>query len=361
MNRELWRGRRVFITGHTGFKGSWLTLWLKFAGATITGFSREPPTRPSLFEDAAIGEGIESIIGDVRDLGAVCAAVAAAHPDVIIHMAAQSLVRPSYEDPTGTYSTNVMGTVNLLEAVRGTGGVRVVVIVTSDKCYDDRAWVGPYREQDPMGGSDPYSSSKACAELVTAAYRSAFFSRPGAPRVVSVRAGNVIGGGDWAKDRLVPDLVRAFAQGQRAMIRHPEAMRPWQFVLDPLNGYLQIAEAAFEQEGLPDVWNFGPAAEDVRPVQWVADQMVANWGGRAGWMKGADDEQRHEAPTLTLDSSRARSLLGWRPVIDLSTALAWTAEWYRTWLGDRRLARQLTASQIEHFDELCTASSQRAH
>jgi CDP-glucose 4,6-dehydratase len=348
VNREFWRGRRVLITGHTGFKGSWLTLWLKLAGATITGFSLEPPTRPSLFEDAAVGEGIDSITGDVRDLAAVRAAVSAARPEVVIHMAAQSLVRPSYEDPVGTYATNVMGTVHLLESIREVDSVRVVVIVTSDKCYDNREWVWPYREEDPMGGRDPYSSSKGCAELLTAAYRSSFFSSPGAPRVVSVRAGNVVGGGDWAKDRLVPDLIRTFAAGEPALIRNPDATRPWQFVLDPLNGYLRVAEALFDNDDLPGAWNFGPPAEESRAVRWVADQMASLWGDSASWTL-ARGEHPHESFTLTLDSARARTVLGWKPLLDVASAIEWTAAWYRGWRRDPTSARAITREQIENF------------
>ena len=264
-----WRGRRVLVTGHTGFKGSWLALWLHAAGAEVSGFALAPPTDPSLFAAARLGRLIDHVEGDVRDLAAIEAAVARVRPEVIFHLAAQPLVRLSYEAPVETYATNVMGTAHVLEAARRVAGVAVVVCVTSDKCYANREWDWPYRESDPMGGHDPYSSSKGCAELVVAAYRSSYFADRG-PAVASVRAGNVIGGGDWAADRLVPDLVRAFEAGKTPLIRAPDAVRPWQHVLEALGGYLRIGERLMSGERrFADAWNFGPADDDARPVRWI--------------------------------------------------------------------------------------------
>ena len=350
MSREFWAGRRVFLTGHTGFKGSWLTQWLKLRGARVTGFALAPPTNPSLFVDGNVAGGMNSIDGDVRDLGALRAAMRGADPELVFHLAAHALVRPSYDDPVGTYATNVMGTVNLLEAVRACHGVRAVVVVTSDKCYENREWERAYREDDPLGGKDPYSSSKACAELVAAAYRCSFFSSDGATRVASVRAGNVIGGGDWAKDRLVPDLMRAFAAGTPAAIRNPEATRPWQFVLDPLHGYLKVAEALCARADADQAWNFGPPDDEVRTVGWIADELVRVWGGGA-WRRD-DGANPPEASALKLDSARARTLLGWRPRVPLPAALQWIVEWHRQWLRDRTSAARLTTAQIERFEQI---------
>lgn len=350
MNRQFWSGRRVFLTGHTGFKGSWLAQWLKLSGASVTGFSIDVPTRPSLYESAAIGDGMRSIEGDVRDLRALCDAMDQSRPEIVLHLAAQALVRPSYEDPVATYATNVMGTANVLEAVRRSAGIRVVVIVTSDKCYENRESVSPYRENDPMGGHDPYSSSKGCAELVTAAFRRSFFAHHDAPRVISVRAGNVIGGGDWARDRLVPDLVRAFAASQAAVIRNPAAIRPWQFVLDPLNGYLCAAEAVYEHADLPQAWNFGPDVNDTHPVKWVADRIVSCWGRGASWVED-QTVQPHEASTLKLDSSRARSLLRWKPVLDAESAIDWAVRWYHAWIEDPSRATIVTEQQIREYEK----------
>jgi len=346
VRRDFWRDRRVFVTGHTGFKGSWLTRWLQRLGAQVTGYALAPPTSPSLFDDAKIGERIISIAADVRDLAALRTAMSDAKPEVVIHMAAQSLVRASYEAPVETYEVNVIGTVNVLEAVRGCDSVRSVVVVTSDKCYENSEWPWPYRESEPMGGRDPYSSSKACAELVTAAYRASFF-----PNVATVRAGNVIGGGDWAKDRLIPDLMRAFAAGQPALIRNPGATRPWQFVLDPIAGYLTLAEALCNGSGLAEAWNFGPADHDVHPVHWLADRVVEMWGNGAAW-KTDDRENPSEAFTLKVDSSRARQILGWSPRVDLTTALAWTVEWHREWLADPDNAGPLLDEQIERYEAM---------
>ena len=351
VRRAFWAGRRVFLTGHTGFSGSWLALWLQRSGAALTGFALDPPTAPSLFREANISAGITSIIGDVRDRDALERAMAASNPEVILHLAAQPIVRASYDDPVGTYATNVMGTVHVLDAVRRVPSVRVVIVVTSDKCYNNREWAWPYRENEPMGGKDPYSNSKACAELVTAAYRSSFFKGESAPRIATARAGNVIGGGDWAQDRLVPDLIRAFSSRTPALIRNPGAIRPWQFVLDPLNGYLTLAEALWEGAAA-DAWNFGPLDGDSRTVEWIAGRLCNAWGDGAAWQP---DTASHppEAATLKLDSTRARTLLGWRPRLSLEAAIDWTAEFYRGWRSGDGAALALMHRQLDRFESLC--------
>jgi CDP-glucose 4,6-dehydratase len=305
MNRAFWNGRRVFVTGHSGFKGSWLTRWLTMLGAPVTGYSLPD--------------------NDVRDLPALRAAMAAAEPDIVFHLAAQALVRASYEDPVGTFTTNVIGTVNLLEALRETPSALAAVLVTSDKCYANEGEAHAFREDDRLGGSDPYSGSKACAELAIHSWRRSFFTAP-APRIVSVRAGNVIGGGDWSEDRLVPDLVRAFRAGRPAAIRYPDATRPWQFVLDALHGYLLAAERALAGGDLPEAFNFGPGEQEARTVRWLADAMAVRWGDGASWSE-LDEAHPPEAPTLALDSARARHCLGWTPLLDAESAVTWTADW----------------------------------
>jgi len=345
---ERWRGRRVLVTGHTGFKGSWLSLWLDALGAEVTGFALPPPTRPSLFEAAGIAELIHHVEGDVRDAAAVRAVVEQARPEAIFHLAAQPLVRLSYDEPVETYATNVMGTVHVLEAARTVPGVAAVVCVTSDKCYENREWIWPYRESDPMGGHDPYSSSKGCAELIVAAYRNSYFNEAG-PMLASVRAGNVIGGGDWAAERLVPDLVRAFEVGQAPVIRSPGAVRPWQHVLEALGGYLLIAERLLDGEArFADAWNFGPADDDARPVSWIVDRMQAAWGEGAGDALADTGPRPHEAGLLRLDCSKARAALGWRPALTLEHALDWIVAWHKaTGAGDD--ARAVTLSQIADY------------
>ncbi|WP_324740336.1 CDP-glucose 4,6-dehydratase [Tsuneonella sp. CC-YZS046] len=343
-----WAGRRVLVTGHTGFKGSWLSLWLHALGAEVTGYALPAPTEPSLFETARIADVIHHVEGDVRDLASLRAAVEQARPDVIFHLAAQPLVRLSYDEPVETYATNVMGTVHLLEAARQVPGVRAIVCVTSDKCYENREWVWPYRESDPMGGHDPYSSSKGCAEIVTAAYRSSYFRESG-PALASVRAGNVIGGGDWAADRLVPDLVRAFEAGAAPLIRSPDAVRPWQHVLEALGGYLMIAERLLAGErSFADAWNFGPADEDARPVSWIVERMRAAWGGGAGEALPDTGPKPHEAGLLRLDCSKARAALGWRPALTLDEALRWIVAWHKA-VGLGENAREVTLGQIADY------------
>ena len=344
-----WRDRRVLLTGHTGFKGAWLSLWLSSLGARVTGFSVDVPTRPSLYELARVGEGIvESIEGDVRDPDAVATAVAQAKPEVVIHMAAQSLVRPSFVEPRQTYETNVMGTVNVLDAVRRHGGdVRAIVNVTSDKCYENREWEWGYREHEPMGGFDPYSSSKGCSELVTDAFRRSFFLSDDGPRLASARAGNVIGGGDWGEDRLVPDIMRAALAGEPVRVRNPNSVRPWQHVLNPLSGYLLLAQSLWVQPRLAEGWNFGPVDEDARPVGWIVQRIVASWPDDLRSIQD-DGPHPHEARYLKLDSSKARARLGWRPGIDLAATLEGIVDWYRE-LRDGADMRAVTKGQIETF------------
>jgi CDP-glucose 4,6-dehydratase len=347
---DFWRERRVLLTGHTGFKGSWLALWLQALGARVTGFSSGVPTQPSLFELARVGEGMESIEGDVRDARALDDALAAARPEVVIHMAAQSLVRLSFAQPRETYEVNVMGTVNLLDAVRRDGTVRVVVNVTSDKCYENREWEWAYREHEPMGGHDPYSSSKGCAELVTDAFRRSFFSTEASTRLASARAGNVIGGGDWAEDRLIPDLMRAALEGRSVHVRSPQSVRPWQHVLNPLCGYLMLAQALWSSPELAGGWNFGPADEDARPVSWIVQRIAALWPQRLRWVENAqaDLPQLHEARYLKLDSSRARSHLGWAPRWGLPEGLDATVAWYRALHAGEDMSA-VTGSQIDAY------------
>jgi CDP-glucose 4,6-dehydratase len=333
MNPAFWQGKRVFLTGHTGFKGGWLSLWLQQLGADVTGYALEAPTTPSLFEVANVAHGMQSIIGDVRDGVALKRAMEAARPEIVIHMAAQPLVRYSYVNPVETYATNVMGVVNLLEAVRATPGVRSVVNVTSDKCYENREWPWGYRENEAMGGYDPYSNSKGCAELVTAGYRSSFFNvdkyAEHGIALGSGRAGNVIGGGDWAQDRLIPDMLRAIGAGEPVMIRNPHAIRPWQHVLEPLSGYLTLAEKLYTEGPVhAEGWNFGPHDTDAKPVEWIIERMTKEWGADASWSLDGKDHP-HEATYLKLDCSKARGQLGWHPRWDIGQTIAKIVEWHK--------------------------------
>jgi CDP-glucose 4,6-dehydratase len=352
MDKRFWQGKRVFVTGHTGFKGSWLSLWLTRLGAEVTGYALEPPTCPSLFESCAVDRLMRSIIADVRDKDALLGAMKAAAPEIVLHMAAQPLVRESYRDPLDTYATNVMGTVHLLEAVRNCDSVKAVVNVTTDKCYENREWVWGYREDEPLGGYDPYSSSKACSEIVTAAYRSSFFNPHQHDRhgvaLASARAGNVIGGGDWADDRLVPDCIRALLGGEKIVIRNPAAIRPWQHVLEPLAGYLLLAQRLHEEGArYAGPWNFGPSEEDARPVAWIVEKICAAWGEGAGYDIDRG-EHPHEAHYLKLDCSKARSCLGWRPRWDLERAIGMIIDWTKVYRANGDL-REACYRQIDQY------------
>ena len=357
MTPSFWSGKKVFVTGHTGFKGSWLSLWLQQLGASVIGYALQPPTNPSLFEVAQVAQGMTSIIGDIRDGTMLTNAMRQAGTDIVIHMAAQPLVRRSYVDPVETYSTNVIGTVNLLEAVRQTPSVRAVVNVTTDKCYENKEWVWGYRENEPMGGFDPYSSSKGCAELVTAAYRYSFFnsSKHSEHQVAlaTARAGNVIGGGDWAEDRLIPDILRAIQNRQSVNIRNPHATRPWQHVLEPLSGYLALAEALYSQgSAFAEAFNFGPTEDDAKPVQWIVERLVQQWGDGANW-KLDQAEHPHEAHYLKLDCSKAKMRLDWRPRWTLAQALENIIVWHKAHQrGDDM--RELSSRQIAAFQEQVT-------
>jgi CDP-glucose 4,6-dehydratase len=357
---DFWRGRRVFLTGHTGFKGAWLSLWLQQMGAEVTGYSLAPDSHPNLFEDAAVAGGMDSVISDIRDAAALTSALRASGAEVVFHMAAQSLVRESYRSPIETLDINVMGTAHLLQAVREAPGVRAVVNVTSDKCYSPHADGRAHVEGDPLGGEDPYSASKGCAEIVTAAYRRSFFAGEKAPLVASVRAGNVIGGGDWSEDRLIPDIIRAYYAAAHLRIRNPQAVRPWQHVLDPLCGYLMLAQALLGGKGggFADGWNFGPNSGDARPVSWVVESMER----LSGWTLPVDFETAAvpENPYLRLDSCRARAELGWRPALELAEALAWVIDWYEAYRRDAGKARAKTLEQITRYCALDTVRGNEA-
>ncbi len=346
---DFWRGKRVFLTGHTGFKGSWLSLWLQSMGAHLQGYALPPPTQPALFEEANVAQGMLSTVGDVRDLSHLTEAMRRFAPEIVLHMAAQPLVRLSYAQPVDTYATNVMGTVHLLEAARLTDSVRVVLNVTTDKCYENQEWHWGYREDEPMGGHDPYSNSKGCSELVTSAYRRSFMAERGIA-LASARAGNVMGGGDWAQDRLVPDILRALEKQQAVLIRNPHAIRPWQHVLEPLSGYLCLAQhLSASGQAFAQAWNFGPRDEDAQPVQWIVQRMTQAWSQGATWQVAQGDHP-HEAHFLKLDISKARAELGWQPRWSLDTALQKITEWHQAWLAGRNV-RELCLSQIAQYQE----------
>jgi len=351
MNPDFWSGKKVLITGHTGFKGSWLSLWLQKSNASVIGYALPPPTTPSLFEIARVAENMCSLEGDVRDLELLQSVFKEHKPDIVIHMAAQALVRYSYESPVETYATNVMGTVNVLEAVRGCPSVRAVLNITSDKCYENREWVWGYRENDPMGGHDPYSSSKGCAELVTSAYRNSFFSDDKSRAIIaSARAGNVIGGGDWAMDRLIPDIMNAFMDNQAVAIRNPASIRPWQHVLEPLNGYLTLLERMYESgEQFGEAWNFGPDDTDAKPVSWIIENLADLWGKDAKFELSSEN-QVHEAQYLKLDCSKASYLLNWKTKLQLSDALEWIVEWYLSYQRGQDM-RDYTENEIARYEQ----------
>lgn len=347
---SFWKGRRVFITGQTGFKGGWLSLWLKQLGAEVTGYALEPPTDPAIFHVATVAPALaQSIHGDIRDAVTFTNTMQEAEPEIVIHLAAQSLVRDSFSDPVGTYSTNVMGTVNMLEAVRNTPSVKAVLNITSDKCYENNERPWAYRENDPMGGHDPYSNSKGCAELVSAAYRRSFLQEAGVA-LATARAGNVIGGGDWAKDRIVPDAMRAFMENETLLVRNPMAIRPWQHVLEPLSGYLILCQQLINNPGdFSEGWNFGPDDEDAQPVSTLADIMARSWGDKAQWQLDSGAHP-HEAQYLKLDCSKAKSILKWKPVWRLERALDETVQWYKAWHNQADM-HKVTLRQIEVYQQ----------
>ncbi len=355
-----WRGRRVFVTGHTGFKGGWLSLWLASLGAQLRGYALDPISAPSLFSAVSLMDLVEDIRGDVRDYQHVESAILEFEPEVIFHLAAQPLVRRSYVDPLGTYATNIMGTAHVLEAVRKAPSVRAVVVVTTDKCYQNREWVWPYRETDRLGGFDPYASSKACAEIVSAAYRTSFFPADRTPghhvALATARAGNVIGGGDWSEDRLIPDLIRGFLAECPVLIRRPSAVRPWQHVLEPLCGYLKLAEHLLTgDDRFADSFNFGPSGDDAWRVDRIADRLTTLWGHRASWIRDAEPSV-HEDHYLRLDASKARVELDWTPRLNIERALEWTVEWFRAWSAGADMRKE-TLAQIRAYDQLVGAAS----
>lgn len=352
---DIWQGRRVFVTGHSGFKGGWLSLWLARRGAVVRGYSLDPSTDPNLFTVASVGTVVDDVRGDTRDYGGLEASMVEFAPEVVFHLAAQPIVVRSYAEPLTTYSTNVMGTVHVLEAIRKTPSVRAVVCITTDKVYHNQEWVWPYRETDTLGGHDPYSASKACAEIVTAAYRSSYFPTQEFEKhgvlVATVRAGNVIGGGDWAAYRLIPDFVRAFTAGNSVLIRRPAATRPWQHVLEPITGYTMLAERLLaRQTQFASSFNFGPNYDDAWPVERMADKVVKLWGEGASWVRDSAPAP-HEDHFLQLDASRARYELGWRPRLRTENALEWTIDWYRAWKEGKDM-KEVTWKQIEDYEKL---------
>jgi len=336
VDKQFWKNKRVYLTGHTGFKGSWLSLWLNSMGAEVKGYALEPATKPSLFEEAKVVEKIQSEIGDIRDLKQLQASMLEFNPGILIHMAAQPLVRLSYKEPIETYETNVMGTVKVLEAARNCHNLKSIVSVTTDKCYENKEWVWGYREDEAMGGHDPYSSSKGCAELVTSAYRRSFMQEKGIG-LATARAGNVIGGGDWSDDRLIPDILNAFEKKQAVIIRNPKSTRPWQHVLEPLSGYLVLAQKLYEApQEYAEGWNFGPKDEDAKPVDWILDRMVDKWQGDASWQLDGDAHP-HEAGYLKLDISKAKSRLNWQPTWHLEQTLERIIQWHQSWLNKENM------------------------
>lgn len=354
MKLDFWRSKKVFITGHTGFKGSWISLWLHSLGAEVTGYALKPPTEPCLYNLCNIEELVGSTIDDIRNGDALKSALLAASPEIVIHMAAQPLVRDSYKNPVDTYSINVIGTVNLLEAVRACKSVKAVINITTDKCYENKEWDWGYRENEPLGGYDPYSSSKACSELVTGAYRSSFFNPMDYARhgvaVATARAGNVIGGGDWARDRLIPDCVRALLNGEKIAIRNPKAMRPWQHVLEPLSGYMVLAQRLCEDgPRYAEAWNFGPDDRDAKPVEWIVQRLCEKWGGNASY-KVDKGEHPHEAHYLKLDCSKAKAEIGWHPSWSLEKAIDSIIDWTKAYKENKDL-RGKCIEQIEEYSE----------
>jgi len=352
INPSFWKDKRVFLTGHTGFKGSWLSIWLHSMGAKMTGYALAPPTQPSLFEEANVSELIHSIIGDIRDVDTLDKAMQEANPEIVIHMAAQPLVIESYKSPIETYSTNVMGTVYLFESIRKSSSVKAVINVTTDKCYENKEWIWGYRENEPLGGYDPYSNSKACSELVTSSYRSSFFNPADydthGVAVASARAGNVIGGGDWAENRLIPDCINSLVNNEPIQIRNPHAIRPWQHVLEPLGGYLLLAEKLYNHgPKYAEAWNFGPNDEDAKPVEWIVQKMIEQWDGYATYRVDEGDHL-HEAGYLKLDCSKAKMELGWQPRWSLETAIEKIMEWSKSYQQTKSI-RETCQNQLKEY------------
>ena len=340
VNPTFWKGKKVFITGHTGFKGSWLSLWLQDMGAVVKGYALDPNTNPNLFTQAKVSQNMDSEIGDITDLNHISESMKIFNPEVLIHMAAQPLVRLSYQEPVLTYTTNVMGTVNVLEAARKCTNLKAIVSVTTDKCYENKEWPWGYRENEPMGGHDPYSSSKGCVELVTAAYRKSFFNDENSAFLASARAGNVIGGGDWSADRLIPDILKAFEKNEPVVVRNPMSTRPWQHVLEPLSGYLVLAQHLFEVgSNVAEGWNFGPKDEDCKPVSWILDRMVTNWGNGASWQLDKNNNP-HEAGYLKLDCSKAAMRLNWYPKWNLEYTLESIINWHQHYIAQKNIQEQ---------------------
>jgi CDP-glucose 4,6-dehydratase len=345
-----WKEKTVLVTGHTGFKGSWLSLWLQKLGANVIGYALQPPTEPSLFHSAKVGEEMVSIIGDIKNGELLSETIRVYQPEIVFHLAAQPLVRVSYNDPVDTFAVNVVGTANVLNATRLSSSVRAVVNVTTDKCYDNHEWEWPYRESDKLGGYDPYSSSKACSELVTEAFRKSYFIQRNI-QLASARAGNVIGGGDWALDRLVPDVIESILLGQMPAIRNPYATRPWQHVLEPLNGYMLLAERMWsEGESFSTAWNFGPGEESILTVGQLTDMLLKHWESPLKWDYDQDIHP-YEAHTLKLDSSKARIKLGWKPKLNAYNTVEWTVDWYKKWHEEAQM-KEITLQQIEAYERI---------
>lgn len=352
--RDFFKGKRVFVTGHTGFKGSWLCIWLNSLGANVTGFALQPPTIPSLFELTDLAKSVKSIIGDIRDFTFLRNELLTAQPEIVIHMAAQPLVRESYKNPLETYQVNVLGTANLLEAIRSCQTVKAVVNVTTDKCYENKEWVWPYRENEPLGGYDPYSSSKACSELVTTAFRSSFFNpadygKSHQVALASARAGNVIGGGDWAEDRLIPDFIKAILNNETIKIRNPQAIRPWQHVLEPLSGYLLLAKKLYEKGvKYAEAWNFGPDENDAKPVSWIIENLIAKWPNKIVY-EIDQNKHPHEANYLKLDCSNAKNKLNWQPRWNLDITLDKIVDWVKAYKNQENILA-ITLKQIKDYE-----------
>ena len=354
MNPEFWKGKRVFLTGHTGFKGSWLSLWLKNLGVDLTGYSLDLADENFFFKDAEIENGMNSIVGNICDIDSLKQAVIKSKPDIIIHMAAQALVRDSYTDPINTYETNIMGTINVFEAARSCSTVKAIINVTSDKCYENKEREQGYKEDEPMGGYDPYSSSKGCAELVTSAYRNSFFNSPESPILVaSVRSGNVIGGGDWSRDRLIPDAIKSFYNNETVIIRSPKAVRPWQFVLEPLRGYLMLAEKLHDKEiNYASGWNFGPRSAEAKNVEWIINELCSRWGDNANWQYEEEKSKiLHEATYLKLDTFKANNTLNWNPVLDINDTIDLIINWYKGYENNENI-KKISVNQIIKYQNL---------